>query len=77
MLFFLQEARALRFLHRRAASGHARGIVKLLGTFNLSGHFCIVTGKIELLLSVKVALEVFNVVVIEYTEPSLLWSAAF
>lgn len=41
-----QEARALRFLHAAAPGGAAPGLVRLLDTFQLGAHFCLVTGAL-------------------------------
>ena len=41
-----REARTLRFLHSRTARDAAPGIVRLLGTFMLGAHFCLVTERL-------------------------------
>ncbi len=39
-----QEARALRYLHGSAPGGTAPGVVRLLDSFSLGAHYCLVTG---------------------------------
>lgn len=39
-----QEARALRYLHAAAPGGVAPGVVRLLDSFMLGAHHCLVTG---------------------------------
>lgn len=40
----LQEARALRYLHASAPGGAAPGVLRLLDSFTLGPHYCLVTG---------------------------------
>ena len=40
----VQEARALRYLHAAAPGGAAPGVVRLLDSFMLGAHYCLVTG---------------------------------
>lgn len=48
-----QEARALRYLHGSAPGGAAPGVVRLLDSFSLGAHYCLVTGECRAVGSVE------------------------